>query len=158
MSGVRLTESRVERLKPAIREYSVSDTVVSSLSVRVYPSGTKTWVCTIKGRKMSLGKSIVMTLEDARRACLQCQVEGIAPRQDIPFYQTFVMDIWRSTWSARCKPRTIKQRDSVLTRQRLPTFGSLPLDRITRKAIEDWFDGYSVSAPGGANKALEILR
>ena len=156
MSGVRLTEPRVKRLKPTTREYSVSDTVAPSLSVRVYPSGTQTWVCTTGGRKTSLGQSIVMTLEDARRACLQCQVEGIAPRQDIPFYQTFVMDIWRSTWSARCKPSTIKQRDSVLTRQRLPTFGSLPLDRITRKAIEDWFDGYSGFAPGGANSALQI--
>ncbi len=158
MSGVRLTKSRVERPKPVTREYSVSDTVVSSLSVRVYPSGTKTWVCTIKGRKMSLGKSLVMSLEDARRACLQCQIEDIVPRQDIPLCREFVLNIWRSTWSTRCKSSTVERRDSVLTRQLLPTFGSLSLDRITRKAIEDWFDGYSVSAPGGANKALEILR
>jgi len=107
---------------------------------------------------MSLGKSIVMSLEDARRACLQYQVEGIAPRQDIPLYQTFVMDVWRSTWSTRCKPRTIKGRDFYLTQQLLPTFGSLPLNRIIRKVIEDWFEAYSASAPAGANKALEILR
>ena len=40
----------------------------------------------------------------------------------------------------------------------MPTFGSLPFNRITRKGIEDWFEAYSVFAPGGANFALKILR
>ena len=43
-------------------------------------------------------------------------------------------------------------------RQLLPAFGALQLDRITRKAIEDWFAAYSASAPGGANHALRLLR
>jgi len=89
MSGVRLTQTRVAQLKPATREYSVSDTIVPSLSVRVYPSGTKTWVCTTGGRKVALGTSCVMALEEARRACLHYQVDGITPRRDIPLYQTF---------------------------------------------------------------------
>ena len=43
MTVVRLTDRRARRLKPAANEYSVRDRTVPSLSVRVYPSGTKTW-------------------------------------------------------------------------------------------------------------------
>ena len=40
----------------------------------------------------------------------------------------------------------------------IPTFGSIPLDRITRDQVMKWFDTYSQSAPGGANCMLRILR
>ena len=86
------------------------------------------------------------------------QVEGIEPVKDLPTYRTFVMDVWRETWSTRCKPSTIRTRDHILTGQLLPALGALRIDRITRQAIEDWFAAYSASAPGGANHALKLLR
>ena len=46
----------------------------------------------------------------------------------------------------------------VLNAQLLPTFGSLPLDQITRADVTRWFDEYSRTAPGGANHALSRLR
>ena len=46
----------------------------------------------------------------------------------------------------------------MLDVQLLPAFGARPLDRITRAQIERWFDGYSRTAPGGANHALDLLR
>ena len=45
----------------------------------------------------------------------------------------------------------------MLKRQLIPAFGRLPLDTIRRIDVERWFDAYSRTAPGGANKALEIL-
>ena len=158
MKTVRLTDTRAKRFKPSAREYSVQDKTVPSLSLRVYPSGTKTWTCIADGRKVSLGRVELLPVEDARRACLRLQVEGVAPSKDLPTYRVFVEDVWRETWSMRCKPSTIKWRNHILTRQLLPTFGGLRLDRITRKAIEDWFNAYSASAPGGANHALQVLR
>ena len=44
-----------------------------------------------------------------------------------------------------------------LVNQLLPTFGSTPLDRITRNQVLLWFDAYSQTAPGGANYAFGIL-
>ncbi|WP_424830724.1 tyrosine-type recombinase/integrase [Ruegeria sp.] len=158
MRVVRLTDTRAKRFKPSAREYSVQDKTVPSLSLRVYPTGTKAWTCKVDGRKVSLGRGDLMSVENARRACLRLQVDGIAPRRDLPTYWVFVEDVWRETWSTRCKPNTVREWDHILTRQLLPAFGSLRLDRITRKAIEDWFDAYSASAPGGANHALKLLR
>ncbi|MCY4462483.1 MAG: tyrosine-type recombinase/integrase [Albidovulum sp.] len=68
------------------------------------------------------------------------------------------MGVWRPSWVDRCKPTTVKGRDSVLKRSLLPGFGPMRLDRITRRDVQDWFDAYSVSAPGGANDALRTLR
>ncbi len=158
MSVVRLTDARAKQLKPSAWEYSVQDKAVPSLNVRVYLTGTKTWTCTVGGQKLSLGRVALMPVEDARRECLRLQVEGIATSRDLPTYGAFAMGVWRGSWSKRCKPTTIRGRDYALTRQLLPAFGTLRPDRITRKIIEDWFDAYSASAPGGANHALRLLR
>ena len=39
----------------------------------------------------------------------------------------------------------------------LPAFGARPLDRITRRMVLGWFETYSRTAPGNANKALDLL-
>ena len=46
----------------------------------------------------------------------------------------------------------------LLRRQYLPAFGSKPLDRISPAHVRRWFDRYSRTAPGGANRALDVLR
>lgn len=158
MTRVRLTDARARRLGPTKGEYSVHDKAVPSLSVRVYPSGTRTWTCAIGGRKVSLGRVELVSVDDARRECLRLQVEGVEPAKDVGTYQEFAMGVWRKSWLDRCKPTTVKSRDLVLASRLLPEFGSLRIDRITRQGIQEWFDDYSRSAPGGANNALRILR
>ncbi len=158
MSKVRLTDARARRFRPCAREYCVQDSAVPSLSLRVYPTGTKTWTCTVAGRKVSLGRIELMPACAARRECHRLQVEGVAPVWDLPTYRGFALDMWHKTWSTRCKPSTVRGRDHILARQLLPAFGALRIDRITRQIIEDWFAAYSASAPGGANHALKLLR
>ena len=46
----------------------------------------------------------------------------------------------------------------ALNARLLPAFESLPLDRITRVNVTRWFDDYSRTAPGGANRTLDLLR
>ena len=57
----------------------------------------------------------------------------------------------------RCASSSCRSANRVLERQLIPAFGRLPLDAIRRIDVERWFDAYSRTAPGGANKALEIL-
>lgn len=158
MTGVRLTNARAKRLKPSASEYSVRDRAVPSLSVRVYPSGTRTWTCAVGGRKVSLGRVDLVSVDDARRESLRLQVDGIESARDVTTYREFALGVWRNSWLDRCKPTTVRGRDHVLTRRLLPEFGPLRLDRITRHDVQEWFDAYSKSAPGGANSALRVLR
>ena len=48
--------------------------------------------------------------------------------------------------------------DDMLEGRILPAFGPTPLHRISARQVRDWFDAWSRTAPGGANKGLELLR
>ena len=75
-----------------------------------------------------------------------------------PTFRDFVAGDWKTTCYDRCKPSTRGRMDSALRTQLLPTFGARPLDRICRATVHLWFDRYSRTAPGGANRTLDVLR
>ena len=67
-----------------------------------------------------------------------------------PTFEEFIEGPGRVCFD-RCKPSTQKADRWALKARLLPTFGSLPLKRITRAGVTRWFDEYSRTAPGGAN-------
>ncbi len=158
MNRVRLTDAGVRRLKPGARECTVRDTRVPALGVRVHPSGARTFVCHFPDTKASLGPAALLTVDEARRECLRLQSEGTDRKAAAPAFAAFAKGPWRDSWLPRCKPATTRGRDAALRAQLLPTFGDLRIDRITPAHVHRWFDDYSRTSPGGANKALEVLR
>ena len=76
----------------------------------------------------------------------------------IPTFAAFVEGGWKTSCFDRCKPSTRRRTTSALRTQLLPVFGPLPLDRIDRASVHRWFDRYSRTAPGGANRTLDVLR
>ena len=76
----------------------------------------------------------------------------------IPTFEAFVAGAWKTACHDRCKPSTRRRTASALRTQLLPAFGPLPLDRIGQAAVHLWFDDYSRTAPGGANRTLDVLR
>ena len=154
----KLTDALIRRLKRGAREYTVRDTVVSSLGVRVYPSGGSSYVHFVEGRKVSLGPAALKTVEEARAECRRQLSDGVSEKKCIPFFGDFAAGPWRDSWVNRCKPSTIRWRDGHLKNRLLPEFGDLRLDHITPMMVHRWFDGYSETAPGGANHCLQTLR
>ena len=159
---VRLTDAGVGKLKPHTTEYAIWDSEVSGLGVRVRPSGHRSfvWHGRVQGEpvRTTVGPAALMTVEDARKEALALSV-GNAPRKrsGVPLFRDFVLDEWLPAYRRRCAPSSCQFANRVLKRQLIPAFGRLPLDAIRRIDVERWFDGYSRTAPGGANKALEIL-
>ena len=162
---VRLTDAGVGRLKPHTTEYAVWDSEVSGLGVRVRPSGHRSfvWHRRVQGEpvRATVGPAALMTVEDARKRALALSV-GNAPRRaegrsGIPLFRDFVLDEWLPAYRRRCAPSSCQFANRVLKGQLIPAFGRLPLDAIRRIDVERWFDAYSRTAPGGANKALEVL-
>ena len=76
----------------------------------------------------------------------------------IPTFAAFVTGDWKRACDDRCKPSTRRRAAGALRTQLLPAFGRLPLDRIDPAAVHRWFDRYSLAAPGGANRTLDVLR
>lgn len=76
----------------------------------------------------------------------------------VPSFEAFVGGPWREACFGRCKSSTRQRMESALRTQLLPAFGPRRLDEIGASAVREWFDGYSLAAPGGANRILDILR
>ncbi len=164
---MRLSDRAVARLSAVSSEYTVWDTRISGFGVRVRPSGHKSFVAldnrsgSVKRR--TLGPVTHMTVEEARSRCVAIHTGDVNPPTEaspeaVPLFGDFVANVWRSECFDRLKPSTRRFTNSALTSQLLPTFAAMPLDRIGRKEVMAWFDSYSRSAPGGANRALATLR
>ena len=160
----RLTDANVAKLAPAAGEYTVWDTRLAGLGVRVRLSGHRTFVYRRKGeggaRRITLGSALLMGVEEARRECLAVETaahDGRPERGAVPTFGEFAAGPGRALLD-RCKPSTQRTEAWVLKARLLPAFGSLTLDRITMTGVSRWFDEYSRTAPGGANSAINLLR
>ena len=163
----RLTDAAIARLRPRAREYTVWDRTVAGLGVRVRPSGGKTYVLLQetggRTKRVSLGPVSTMTVAEARRACHERRArpepeETPEPAPPVPLFRQFVEGEWRKAHFDRYKLSTRKGVRTRLEDRLLPAFGNKPLDRIAPAEVRDWFDAWSRTAPGGANKGLELLR
>ncbi len=164
---MRLTDASVERLRPREREFTVWDDRTPGLGVRVRPGGGKSyvWLQRSGGRskRISLGPVSLRTVAEARRDCLARQLapepdRESVPRRRAPSFREFVEGEWKDAHFQRYKPSTKKGHRSLLARQLLPKFGSIPLDRIASTRVRRWFEAYSRTAPGNANHSLDVLR
>ena len=163
----RLTDAGIARLRAEEREYTVWDTGIAGLGVRVRPSGSRTFIYyrkTDRGvRKISFGPAALRKVEEVRRACMEeatgtGDADAVACSGKAPLFRDFVAGRWKAECFERCKPSTQKGFRSALNGQLLPAFGSRRLDRITRSMARGWFETASRTAPGAANFALDLLR
>ena len=164
---MKLTDAAIARLRPREREYTVWDSRVAGLGVRVRPSGGKSYVLLQdmggRSKRVSLGPVGVKSPEDIRRQCharrADPEPEGkTGPACPVPLFRDFVAGPWQEAHFDGYKPSTKRTARYQLAGQLLPAFGSKPLDRITEAGIRRWFDRFSRTAPGNANHVLARLR
>ena len=163
---MRLADAAIARLRPREREYTVWDSLVVGLGVRVRPTGGLSYVLLEdaggRTRRVSLGPVLLKTIAEVRRECharkANPEPEATGPPGRVaPLFRDFVEGAWKETHFEGYKPSTRKGVQSQLERQLLPAFGSKPLDRITLAQVGRWFDRFSRIAPGNANHALDLL-
>ena len=165
---MRLSDRNVAQLRVEKSEYTIWDTRITGLGVRVRPSGYRTFVfldsCGGSSLRRTLGPVSLVSVEEARARSLDMQSgKENAPQRvrsavTAPLFRDFVASTWRSECYERLKPSTRRITDIALANQLLPAFGDMPLDQIGRKDVICWFDRYSETAPGGANRVLEVMR
>ena len=167
---MRLTDAGIMRLKPDSTDYTVWDTVVAGLGVRVRKSGFRGYVFHQRGpgnaRRVSLGPVTLKSVRYARRECLSIQLvehvvkTGTGPASDsrIALFRDYVAGPWMAGHSHRWKPSTRRSVESLLRSRLFPAFGDLPLDRIAPTDVDAWFERCTVEAPANANRSLALLR
>ncbi len=164
---MKFTDAAVARLRPREREYTVWDSRVPGLGVRVRPSGGQSWILLLdaggRSKRISLGPVSTKTVDEARRECHARRArpepeESAGPASAVPLFRDFVAGPWKEAHFDRYKPSGQRTASKYLKQQLLPAFGSKPLDRVAPAQVRRWFDQYSRTAPGGANRALDIFR
>ena len=164
---MKLTDAAIARLRPREREYTIWDTRVAGLGVRVRPSGGRSYVLLLdmggRTKRVSHGQVGVKSLEEVRRECHARRANPereteTEPACSVPLFRDFVSGPWKEAHFDRHKPSTQRSVQYQLSGQLLPTFGAKPLDRISPAHVRQWFDRYSRIAPGGANRTLDVLR
>ncbi|MCY3753485.1 MAG: site-specific integrase [Alphaproteobacteria bacterium] len=164
---MKLTEAAVARLRPREREYTVWDTRAVGLGVRVRPTGGRSWVLLLdiggRTKRVSLGPVGMKSLEEVRKECHACRANPepetkTRAARPVPLFRDFVAGPWKKAHFDRYKPSGRRTVSWLVRRQFLPAFGSKPLDCISAAHVRRWFDRYSRTAPGGANRALDVLR
>ena len=166
---IKLTDARIGKLKAGDVEYMIWDTRIAGFGVRVRPTGYKSYVyhrhAEGQSRKFTFGPVALGSVDEARRACMEVwnsmqseeQVEGADDAQ-APLFRDFVAGPWRAACYEPCKQSTKTSKDWALNNQLVPVFGAMPLDGIDRTGVIRWFEGYSATAPGGANSTLLVFR
>ena len=164
---LRLSDHNVTRLRAEKTEYTVWDTHTRGLGLRVRPSGYRSFVFLDQregvSKRHTLGQVSLMDISQARAMCRdilvdrETEMEWTGNTVPVPLFQDFVATTWKAACHDRFKLSSCRQVNSMLKRQLLPAFGDMPLDRIARNTVNRWFDRYSATAPGGANRTLDLL-
>ena len=142
---MRLTDAAIARLRPREREYTVWDSRVPGLGVRVRPSGGRSYVPVAGGRwptrnasRSAGGVPEERSTRSAGSAMRWRSGKNPAAGKAWPMhapsrlFRDFVAGAWKKPISTATSLRREKGvRSAVLASRILPAFGSKPLDRIT---------------------------
>jgi integrase len=167
---VVLTVPRISALTPRTRPYYVYDAKQAGLSVRVMPSGVKTFVYyrNIRGKptRITLGRVGGLTLADARKACAELDGQRAAGRDPAAERKAerqrgaTVGELFRQ-WSDGAKARGLRSLPDETRLWRLHL--EKPLARRTASAvttddIERLIHRIAKDHPRTANRAYALLR
>lgn len=168
-----LTDLVIKNLKPVPnRIYETFDRKVPGFAVRVFPSGTKSFVLLYRQqgrlRRLTLGKYPVVSLSEARRLAqraLNSVAHGSDPQQSktearnaITFNEA--VDTFIATHCARFnRAKTAHETARVLRAQFVKRWGSRDVREIARADLVAVLDRIvATGAPSAANHALAAIR
>ena len=150
-----LTDRVAHQAAVKVKEYNLLDQTLQGFSLRVQPSGAKSWVLRAKidgkPKRVTLGDARRVKVDEARataHALLangkpaplvadKSKAEGVAVPTFTAFaktYQERKVPVW--------KPSGQRSTAVYLRSTLLPFFGDMPLDQITSADVARWFHDY----------------
>ncbi len=164
MPRVRLTEARINALKPEKSALDVRDAALKGFGVRVMPSGRKRFFIHTQheGRRVwklvgEPGRMALAEARDAARTELAAIRKGrpAARSPDDTHFETVAEEVFLR-YSRHWKPSTLRVNRAYLRNQILPWFGGRQIADITRKDVRDWFMSLHAT-PVAADRSAPVL-
>ncbi len=165
MVATRLTQRRVDNLRPRKSVRNVRDAELKGYGVRITPSGTKRYFIHSQHRGHRVwkivGNAAVMTEAEARTRA-RSMLAALRDDRDIEadvsgnvLFETVAEEVF-SRYGRRWKPRTLAVNRYYLQRQILPFFTGWPIAEIDREEVQRWFRSLHAT-PAAANRSAPIL-
>ena len=167
MPPIRLTQRRVDVLRPRRKVRDIRDAELKGYGVRVMPSGARRYFIHSQHRGKRvwkiIGDAAAVAEPEARararaRSMLAALRDGREPDAADPggtFFETVAEEVFER-YGRRWKPRTLDVNRNYLRRQILPFFAGRPIGEITREDVRAWFRGLHAT-PAAANRSTPIL-
>jgi len=159
---MRLTQSAVDRAAVKAKPYRITDTGGTHLSLRVYPSGIKTYFFRGADKRdgkikdYRIGDAVNLTLKEARQKAYQKQhdLENAKDTPDRLTMQEAVDGYMRSPAYIGIRPRTQEMYSSLIENHLLPRFRHWDVNDIRRRDIIEWIETlYDASTGAGIGTA-----
>ena len=165
MVAIRLTQRRVDTIRPRKTVRNVRDAGLKGYGVRIMPSGVKRYF--IHGQHRGhrvwkvIGDAAVLTEAEAR-ARARSMLAALRDDRDIEaevsgdaLFEAVAEEVF-ARYGRRWKPRTLVVNGRYLRNQILPFFEGRPIAGITREEVQRWFRSLHAT-PSAANRSAPIL-
>ena len=163
MATVRLTQHRVDTLKPGGKTRDVRDRSLRGFGVRILPSGNKRYFLhsQVDGRRVwrVIGDAGDLSLDNARSKAgtmlaSRLNGDGAGPAAPVLF-ETVAEEVFRRH-GRHWKPRTRDVNLAYLRNQILPWFEGMAIADITRTDVRKWFASLH-GTPAAADRSVPVL-
>lgn len=165
MAVIRLTQHRVDTLRPRKTVRNVRDADLKGYGVRIMPSGAKRYFIHSQHRGHRVWKIVsdaaIMTEAEAR-ARARSMLAALHDDKDIEvgasrdaLFETVAEEVF-TRYGRRWKPRTLAVNRRYLNNQILPFFAGRPIAEVTREDVQRWFRSLH-AVPAAANRSAPIL-
>lgn len=162
---MRLTERVLAQLPIKKAIYLVRDDKEPSLVVQVFPKGRKVYQVRTcienKVKTRTLGDTTTIALKKARLMTKKQVSEWLEAKSVIsqsPTLGSFMQGEWKEQVFNRWKPRTQVTASHYMNKWLLPSLGDYALVNLGYREVNQWFENMSLTAKGGANRALDVLK
>jgi integrase len=174
MATVKLTKTVVDAAQPRERAYILFDSQITGFGVRVFPTGTKTWILEYRpngggrkerNKKYKLGSVKDLTADEARRLAnkkraevvvgLDPQAQRASERSAMTVKELSKLFMENYIKAKRSK-NTHEGYEVALGSHILPALGSMKADKVQKSDVEKLHNRLA-SMPYMANKVLAVV-
>ena len=164
MPTVRLTEARINTLKPGKSARDVRDSDLKGFGIRIMPSRRKRFFLNTQheGRRIwkLIGEPGQMALAEAREAARTVLAaiwkgQPAARSPEVTVFETVAEEVF-FRYARHWKPSALEASRGYLRKQILPWFGGRQIADITRTDVQDWFMSLHAT-PVAADRSAPVL-
>ena len=163
MAAIRLTQRRVDALRPRRNVRDIRDAELKGYGVRLMPSGTKRYFVHSQHQGQRIWKIVgdAASMSEAEaRARARSVLAAIHSNRDADVSEEVLFEAVANEcfdrYARLWKPRTLGVNRIYLRRQILPYFRGRRIGDITQRDVQNWFRSLEAT-PAAANRSAPIL-